>query len=132
MENVLPQAAQLPGTGDSFTKVDFWKKFCPRQRSCSGQVTSSKTNIDFLEKVLPQAAQLPQTCDFFNNKSISGKNLPQAAQLPRIGDFFENKPIFKENVLPQAVQLPRTGDFFKKNRNSGNSSAPGSAAAPDR
>ena len=70
-------------------KSNFWEAFCPRQRSCPGQVVSSKNRyflprkgsapgsaaapdkwrvqkIRFLEKVLSQAAQLPQTSGFFN------------------------------------------------------------------
>ena len=39
----LPQAAKLPGRSGSFPKKsNFWKKFCPSQRSCPGQVASSK------------------------------------------------------------------------------------------
>ena len=76
----------------------FWKKICSRQRSCPGQVTSSKT-LDFLGKVLPQAAQLPQTGDFFK-KMISGKVLPQAKQLPQTYDFFKKKLIFWKSSAP--------------------------------
>ena len=53
MKKVLPLAAQLPQTSDFFkTKSNFWQKFCPRQRSCPGQVISSKKQTH-LGKVLP-------------------------------------------------------------------------------
>ena len=42
-KKVLPQAAKLPGTSGLFKKTQFFgKKFCPRQRSCPGQVACSK------------------------------------------------------------------------------------------
>ena len=83
MEHVLLQAALLPGTGDFVRKtVGFWKQLFPRQRSCLGQVTSSKKSR-FAGKVLPQAAQLPQTGDFFKKKSISWKkSAPGSAAAP--------------------------------------------------
>ena len=43
-----------------------------------------------------------------------------------------NKVRFLEKVLPQATQLPQTNDFLKKCQISGESSVPGSAAAPDK
>ena len=57
--------------------------------------------------------------------------MSQAAKLPGISDFFK-KIDFLETVLPQAAQLPRTGDLFKQMSIFRKSSAPGSAAAPDR
>ena len=42
-KKVLPQAAKLPGTSGFFKKKSiFCQQFCPRQRSCPGQVASSK------------------------------------------------------------------------------------------
>ena len=35
-EKVQPQAAKLSGTSGFFKTSIFWKKFCPRQRSCTG------------------------------------------------------------------------------------------------
>ena len=97
LEKHLPQAAKLPGTSGLFKKkVDFlekssapgseaardkwclqnksifWKKFCPRQRSCPGQVVSSKT-VYFLEKVLPQAAKLPGASGSLKDKWLVQK-----------------------------------------------------------
>ena len=94
LEKVLPQAAKLPGTSGFFKKkrsvsgkrsapsseaaqdkwllikkVDVLEKFCPRQRSCPGQVASSKRH-DFLEEVLPQAAKLPGTSGLFKKKYL--------------------------------------------------------------
>ena len=43
------------------------KQFCPRQRSCPGQVVSSKTKM--FEKVLPQAAKLLGTSGLSQKKS---------------------------------------------------------------
>ena len=70
-------------------KVNIMEKFSPRQRSCPGQVASSK-KIDFLVKVLPQAAKLPRTSGFFK-KSVDflAKVLPQAAKLPGTSGFFK-------------------------------------------
>ena len=56
----LAQAAKLPRTSGFFQKVALLEKFCPRQRSCPGQVVSSETKI-ISEEVLPQAAKLPRT-----------------------------------------------------------------------
>ena len=56
----MPQAAQLPQTGDFFNKESvLWKKFCPRQRSCPGQVTSSKKESIFWKKSAPGSAAAP-------------------------------------------------------------------------
>ena len=66
-------------------------KFCPRRRSCPGQVVSSN-KIKFLGNVLPQAAQLPRTSDFFKQTiGFMGKVLPLAAQLPRTSGSVEKK-----------------------------------------
>ena len=97
-----------PGQVVSSKKSIFWKKFSPRQRSCPGQVASSK-KIDFLGSSAPgsEAAWdkwlLQKTSTFWN------KNLLQAAKLPR-----------------------KRGCFKKESRFSGKSSAPGSEAARDK
>ena len=61
LEKVLPQAAQLPRTGEFFKKkrLIFWKRFCPRQRSCPGQVTSSKETSIFWKKFFPRQRSYP-------------------------------------------------------------------------
>ena len=67
LENVLPQAAKLPGTSGFFKK---------------------KSNF-------PQAAKLPGTSGFFKKKSIVWKRvLPQAAKLPGTSGFFKKKSDF--------------------------------------
>ena len=54
-----PRQRSCPGqVASSTNKSVFEKKFCPRQRSCPGQVVCSKKSL-FLRKVLPQAAKLP-------------------------------------------------------------------------
>ena len=44
LEKVLPQTAKLPGISGPFKKKGhvLREKFCPRQRSCPGQVACSK------------------------------------------------------------------------------------------
>ena len=73
LKKVLPQAAQLPQTGDFFkdnidfwkekhllhNKSMFWKKFCPRQRSCPGQVTTSNKKSIFCKKFCPRQRSCP-------------------------------------------------------------------------
>ena len=65
------------------------EKFCPRQRSCSRQVISSKTS-----RILEQICPMQRSC---TGRVISS-----------------NKIGILENVLPQAMQQPQTSDFFKK------------------
>ena len=108
----------------------FCKKFCPRQRSCPGQVVSSKKS--FPGQVLPQAAKLPGTSGSFKKKHFLENDLSQAAKLPGTSGFFQ-KNDFLEEVLPQAAKLPGTsGLFIKKRRFLRKSSAPGSEAARDK
>ena len=85
LEKVLPQAAKLPGTSSLFKKKvgflrigsapgseaapDKWllqkksriseKKFCPRQRSCQGQVASSKKSRISEKKFCPRQRSSP-------------------------------------------------------------------------
>ena len=86
-ENVLPQAAKLPRTSGLFKNMFFekssvpgseaawdkWlvqnnivseKKFCPRQRSCPGQIVGSPKEM-FFEENQPQAAKLPAASGLF-------------------------------------------------------------------
>ena len=89
---------------------------------------------DFWNKYLPLAAQLPRTSGFFKNMSDFLKQaLPLAAQLPTTSGLFKKKSDFRETLLPQAAQLHCTSGFLQeKKRYSVESSAPGSAAAPDK
>ena len=89
-------------------KNGFWKKFCPRKRSCPGQVASSK-KINCLPKVLPQAAKLPGT---------SG--------------FSRKKLIFWKKFCPRQRSCPGQAASSKKSKCSAKSSAPGSEAARDK
>ena len=57
--------------------------------------------------------------------------MSQAAQLSQTSGFFKNNE-FLGKVLPQAAQLLQTGGFLKEKNDSWKSSAPGSAAAPDK
>ena len=106
---VLPQAAKLPGTsGFLRKKLIFWKKFCPRQRSCPGQVACSKKTY-FLRNVLPQAAKLPGTSGLLKKESV-----------------FENKLCPRQRSCPGQVACSKKSHVFKT------SSAPGSEAARDK
>ena len=134
----------------------MWQKFCSRQRSCPDKgflqqrVTSGK--------VLPQAARLPRTSGLFKNTLICGeqicprqrscprhvvssnkirfprkKRLPQTAQLPRTSGLFRtNKSEFWKKFCPRQRGCPRQVTYSTKELFCGNSSALGSAAAPDR
>ena len=56
----LAQAAQLPWTSGSFKEQsDFEEKFCPRQRSCPGQVVSSKKEQISEEQFCPRQRSCP-------------------------------------------------------------------------
>ena len=131
----------------------FENKFCPRQRSCAGQVVSSK-KVKLLEKVLPQAAKLPRTSGFFKKSRLSGKCSAPGSEAAWDKWFLHKKNHFLPKVLPQAAKLPRTSGSFKKKsgkmfcirqrscpgqvassktkRFPGRSSAPGSEAARDK
>ena len=101
---------KLPGTSGLFKKSPmFENKFCPRQRSCPGQVVSSKKNVDFLEKVLPQAAKLPGTSGFFKKSQFSAQSSAPGSEAAQ-----------DKWLLPQKVGLLRKH------------SAPGSEAARDK
>ena len=84
------------------------KRFCPRQRSCPGQVASSRKNEFSAESSAPgsEAAQ---------DKWLVQKSLN-----------------FEEKLLPQAAKLPGTSGLFKKSHILRKSSAPGSEAARDK
>ena len=155
-KKVLPQAAKLPRTSGLFKKGrilrkrsapgseaarDKWlvqkksyfeKEFCPRQRSCPGQVASSTKKNSFLPKVLPQAAKLSGTSGFFKKKSVSAKSSAPGSEAARDKWLLQKEVSFLPKVLPQAAKLPRTSGFFKKHQFSAKSSAPGSEAAPDK
>ena len=64
----------MPGISGFFKKKAHFlrRKFCPRQRSCPGQVASSKKGSYFEEKVLPQAAKLPGTSGLSKKTRFSG------------------------------------------------------------
>ena len=153
LRKVLPKAAKLPGTSGFFNKnVDFWKEFCPRQRSCPGQVVSSKNRFleksapgseaardklplqknNFLPKVLPQAAKLPGTSGFFKRKGrISGKCSAPGSEATWDKWLLPKKVKFLEKVLPKAAKLPGTSCYFPKKSNFWKN-APGSEAARDK
>ena len=82
-------------------------KFCPRQRSCPGQVACSK-KVRFLRKSSPQTAKLPGTSGLFK-KTISEKKF-----CPR------------QRSCPGQVACSKKVRFLRK------SSAPGSEAARDK
>ena len=110
-------------------KVIFVKKFCPWQRSCSGQVASS--NFVLLETVLPKAAKLLRTSGFFKNNQISGKICPRQRSCPGQVASSKKKSIFCQKFCPRQRSCP--GHVASsKSRLSGKSSAPGSEAARDK
>ena len=149
---------KLPGTSGLFKKRQIVeKKCCPRQRSCPGQVASSK-KIDFLPTVLPQAAKLPGTSGVFKKKIgflrkssapgseaardkwfVQKKNrflrknfCPRQRSCPGQVVCSEKSQIFDKTNLPQAAKLPKTSGLFKKKHILRKSSAPGSEAARDK
>ena len=90
-----PRQRSCPGQV-ACSKKSFWeKKFCPRQRSCPGQVTSSKQTSEFREKVLPQAAKLPGTSGVFK-KSLQ----------------FEKKFCLRQRSCPGQVDSSKKKSFF--------------------
>ena len=54
----MPQAAQLPRTGDLKNR-SLRSKFCPRQRSCLRQVTSSTKSLFSAKSAAPGSAAAP-------------------------------------------------------------------------
>ena len=76
--------------------VESLKKNCSWQRSCRGQVASSKRS------------------------RISGKNLPQAAKLPRTSGFCKKSLIFEKRSAPGSAAaldkwfVQNKSDFEKK------------------
>ena len=135
---VLPQTAKLPGTSGFFkNKSIFWKKFCPRQRSCPGQVASSKKSI-YWQKFCPrQRSCLGQVArskevGFLRRSPAPGSEAAGDKWLvPKKVSFLIKKQTapgseaareewrvqkkINEKVLPQASKLPRTSGLFKKN-----------------
>ena len=109
----------MPGTSGLFKKKkhqNFENKFCPRQRSRPGQVVCSKTH-----------------------KKERETNLPRAAKLPRTSDLVKENVRFLKKFCPKQRNCPRqvasSEKTFLRNSSapiSGNKSAPGSAAAPDK
>ena len=117
-KQVLPQAARLSRTSDSLKKSRiFEKKFCPRQRSCPGQVACSK-KVEILRKVLPQAAKLPGTNGLFKEVRFlrRKKVLPQAAKLPGTSGLLKKSPIseikfcLRQRSYPGQVARPRESE----------------------
>ena len=107
---MLPQAAMLPGTSGLFKKKSqLQEKFCPRQRSCLGQVACS------------------------NNKPVLRNNSAPSSEAAR-DKRFVHKNSCLETFLPQAAKLPGTSGLFIKKiiRFFRNNSAPGSGAARDK
>ena len=113
LEKALPQAAKLPRTSGFFkNEIDFLeKKFCPWQRSCPGQVVSSK-KVDFLEKVLPQAEELPRTSGFFKKKTFSGKESAPGSEAARDKWLLLQKSLILRRSSAQAAKLPGTSGVF--------------------
>ena len=88
--------------------------FCPRQRSCPGQVASSK-KVGFLrKKVLPEAAKLPGTSGFFEKVVFLIKSSAPGSEAARDKWLLQKSRISEKKILPQAAKLPGTSGFFKK------------------
>ena len=111
-------------------KSDFWKKFCPRQRSCPRQVACSKNSQIFENKfcsrqrscpgqvqVLPQAAKLPQTSGFKRKRRIYEKEFcprqrscsGQVACSEKVG-FLRNKNYPQRRSCPRQVARSRESE----------------------
>ena len=120
--------------------MGFEKIFCPRRRSCPGQVASSKKKHCFLEtKSLPQAAQLPGTSGFFKKKMIFwAKICPRHRSCPgqvarsRTSGLFKKSQILDKKFCPRQRSCPGQVVSSKKTQFSGKSSAAGSEAARDK
>ena len=91
----------------------FEKKFCPRQRRCPGQVACSQKNR-FLRRSPAAGSEaardkLPvqKKFRFLRKRSTPGS---EAAGTPG----FCSKSPFLEKVLPQAAKLPGTSGLFQK------------------
>ena len=91
LEKVLPQAAKLPGTSDLFKKSPhFEKNICPRQRSCPGQVVSSKKKI-FWKKFCPRQRSCPGQVASSSQSSFSGKRSAPGSEVARDKWFLNKK-----------------------------------------
>ena len=63
LEEVLPQEAKLCEAAPDMwflpKNTIFWKRFCPRQRSCPRQVASSKQKSHFWKQFCPRQPRCP-------------------------------------------------------------------------
>ena len=99
----MTQAAKLPRTSGLFKKTISEKTFCPRQRSCPGQVACSKKS-DFRERVLPQAAKLPVTSGLFKKSPISEKKFcPRQRSCPGQVACSKDVGFFIKSSAPGSV-----------------------------
>ena len=90
-------------------KSDSEKKFCPRQRSCPGQVACSKNKSFFEEKFCPRQRSGP-------GQVVCSKKVKKS----------------RKKICPEQRSCPGQVACYKKKQLFMTSSAPGSEAAPDK
>ena len=106
-EKVLPQAAELLGTSGFFQKkMISWKKFCPRQRSCPGQVVSSKKVPIFCQKFCPRQRSCPAQVASYKNNRFSGKSSVPGSEAARDKWLLQKKTKFEKTFCPRQRSCP--------------------------
>ena len=124
---------KLPGTSGLFKKSQiFRKKFCPGQRSCPGQVASSKGSQFSARSSAPGSEAARDTWLLIKTTGFLEKVLPQAAKLPGTSGFYKKKSIFCQKFCPRQRSCPGQVASSKGSQVSAKSSAPGSEAAQDK